>query len=247
MTDIQKRFVEEYCKDCKGGPAAIRAGYSKEGARQKAYELKQDPEIAEAINLRLLAMSMSAEEAQRHVSDIAATRLNDYLTVETVWESSYEKRSLKDLIKELETENQIDSELMARTEMPDKTMDEMFVEIQKRKLQIIRYEIELEINPRAHRVMKTEPKPVKRASVDLVALAKADNEGRIKKLSFNERGLPSVECYPADAALETILKLHGKLVQKIDHSGDIGVKTVDTSTLSDEEKKAFLLLARRVK
>lgn len=49
MTVKRHRFVAEYLVDLNATQAAIRAGYAKKGAKDQAYALMQDPEVAEAI------------------------------------------------------------------------------------------------------------------------------------------------------------------------------------------------------
>ncbi|MBI6912487.1 terminase small subunit [Pseudomonas juntendi] len=49
MTAKRHRFVAEYLKDLNATQAAIRAGYAKKGAKDQAYALMQDPEVAAAI------------------------------------------------------------------------------------------------------------------------------------------------------------------------------------------------------
>lgn len=220
MNALRTRFVEEITVDGNGAAAAVRAGYSEKSAKQQAYKLLQDEEIQRAIKERYVSLAMSAEEATKRMSDIAATRLNDYITVEEVWETPMVKKHLLELIAELQHENDIDDEYADRVELTEAEQDDLFIEKTKRKRQIIRYEIELEMNPNAYRVVKGEPRLVKKPSVDLIKLAKADERGAIRKLSFNERGLPSVECYAADKALEIVLKLNGKLIDRVDHTNN---------------------------
>lgn len=49
MTVKRHRFVAEYLVDLNATQAAIRAGYAKKGAKDQAYALMQDPEVAAAI------------------------------------------------------------------------------------------------------------------------------------------------------------------------------------------------------
>ncbi|AUD00951.1 terminase small subunit [Spirosoma pollinicola] len=231
MTAIQQRFVQEYTVDGIGAAAAVRAGYSKKTAKQKAYELLQNEEIVNAIKERWVSLAMTAEEATKRLSDIAATRLNDYITVEEVWDTPMIKKHLSVLIAELQLELDIEEEVADRTGLFDgngetskkdkkltEAQDEFFLEQAKRKRQIVRYEVELEKNPMAYRFVKGEPILIKKPSVNLIELAKAQERGNIKKISFNERGLPSVEGYAADNAMQTILKLNGKLIDRQDHT-----------------------------
>ena len=52
-------FVLEYLKDLNASAAAVRAGYSPRTARQQAYRMLQEPEIAEAVS------RAQAERAER--------------------------------------------------------------------------------------------------------------------------------------------------------------------------------------
>lgn len=220
MTAKQQRFVEEYTIDGNGAAAAIRAGFTRKAARQAAYQLLKNENVVKAIKERWVSMAMTAEEATKRVSDIAATRLNDYINVEEVWETPMVKKHLSELIAELQFEIDLENEVYDRisAEMTDKEADVHHEEQAVRKRKILRYQVELELNPSAYRFVKGEPVKVRKPVVDLIALAQAEERGNIKKISFNERGLPSVEAYAADGALETILKLNGKLVNKVDHT-----------------------------
>lgn len=250
MSAKEQRFVEEYTRDFCGTKAAIRAGYSEKTAGKQAYQLKQRPEIIEAIELRLKALAMGADEAIKRVSDNARSRLNDYMKVEEVWESPMVKRPLADLIAELKLENRIDQAFYDRATLSEEQQDKLFNQIAERNTDILRFEIELEINPAATRFMKGEPVLVKKSTVDLIALAEADEKGALKKLSFNERGLPSVELYSASEALETILKIHGKLINKVDNSSTDGTMTpnagisIDPSSLTAEQLSIILDIIR---
>jgi hypothetical protein len=84
LTDKQRRFIEEYPKDCNKAAAARRAGYEPAYARQIGYENYTKPYIRAAIDARLKALTISGDEALKHVSDIATTRLNSFLIVRQV-------------------------------------------------------------------------------------------------------------------------------------------------------------------
>ncbi len=54
LTDMQAAFAREYAANGgRGTDAALKAGYSKESAGQRAYELRQIPAVQEAINREL--------------------------------------------------------------------------------------------------------------------------------------------------------------------------------------------------
>lgn len=61
LTDKQKRFVEEYPKDCCATKAAIRAGYSPKTANEQACELLAKPHIRDEVDKRLAIISGQCE------------------------------------------------------------------------------------------------------------------------------------------------------------------------------------------
>ena len=49
----QRRFCEEYLKDCNGSAAAIRAGYAESNSRSTANNLLARPDVREYIDARV--------------------------------------------------------------------------------------------------------------------------------------------------------------------------------------------------
>lgn len=252
MTDKEARFVEEYCKDFNGAQAAIRAGYSKASAKQIAYELKQRPDIMDAIKTHREELTISAEDAIKRISDNARTRLNDFFVFKKEPKTPFVRKSLKSLIKELEAEIRLEEEYFDRVVMTSDEQDDHHAAQTKRKNQIIRYQIELKINPKAYRDVPGETRYEEVAHLDLVKLAKSNDVGTIKSISYNSKGMPQVEMYSATEALEMILKYYGKLVKKVDHSSEDGSMTpannglvIDPSTLTPEELSLLAALIRK--
>lgn len=50
LTDMQRRFVEEYLVDFNGSAAVLRAGYASKYPNRAAYQLLQNPAVKAAIN-----------------------------------------------------------------------------------------------------------------------------------------------------------------------------------------------------
>lgn len=61
LTAKQQAFVIEYLVDLNATQAAIRAGYSKRGAKDQAWQLMQRPEIAAAIKEAMEARNKRAQ------------------------------------------------------------------------------------------------------------------------------------------------------------------------------------------
>lgn len=85
LTPKQRRFVNEYCVDENATQAAIRAGYSENGAGQQAHLLLKNIEIAGAIAERMeevaVAASVTPEMVLREWAKIAFADPNELVDV----------------------------------------------------------------------------------------------------------------------------------------------------------------------
>mgnify|MGYP001202145189 CR=1 FL=1 len=85
LTPKQRRFVNEYCVDENATRAAIRAGYSENGAGQQAHLLLKNIEIQEAIAERMeevaVAASITPEWVVGQWAKIAQADPNDIVQV----------------------------------------------------------------------------------------------------------------------------------------------------------------------
>lgn len=238
LTDKQRRFVEEYVIDCNGRQAAIRAGYSEESAASIASENLTKPNVLAAKERLLEQKSLTALEALKQTSDIARTRLNDFIRIEKVLRVPKVRKLLPELIAELRYLNRLDQDFIERADLPKKEEDEVYGEKQKRDLQILRYQIELEHNPDAYRDVPGEGVWVDEAVPDLVALARANEQGRIKSLAFTQHG-PKIELYPADAALNKILEVYGKVKGPGEVTVNVAITPEDVKTFRAEAEKKY--------
>lgn len=79
LTALQRRFVEEYTKDCNATRAAKAAGYSEKTAHATGWENLRKPEISAAIKARLDELSLSAGEVLHRVSLMARGSLYPFM------------------------------------------------------------------------------------------------------------------------------------------------------------------------
>lgn len=86
VTLRQKRYVEEYFIDYNQKAAAIRAGYSPHSASDIAYELMQNPDIQEMIQLRESQLSarigISQERIKRELAALAFGNMRNFVNIE---------------------------------------------------------------------------------------------------------------------------------------------------------------------
>jgi phage terminase small subunit len=85
LTPKQKRFCEEYLIDLNGTQAAIRAGYSKDSAKEIASEnltkLNIKTEIERLQRVRSEKLEISANEVLQKIRDIAFSDITKTMTV----------------------------------------------------------------------------------------------------------------------------------------------------------------------
>lgn len=217
FTFKQRRFIEEFCVDGNRTQAAIRAGYSPDSAYSIGSENLKKPEIRAAVDARTAELSLPREEVVKRISDNARTRLNNYLKVEKRQRKTQVSQSLHDAIAETESKLWFEEEFLERSilllgfgeEAAEDYREEFVSKVgNPLKLQVLRWRMELEEDPNAFRLVEGPPEEYEAVEVDMIALARAKEEGSIKSLSFNEFG-PKVEMYPADGALRDLGRVHG--------------------------------------
>jgi phage terminase small subunit len=82
LTTKQQAFVEAYLSNgFNATQAALSAGYSEKTAYSIASENLRKPEIAEAIQQRIAALTMSADEALMRLSDHARGTMEDFIAI----------------------------------------------------------------------------------------------------------------------------------------------------------------------
>jgi phage terminase small subunit len=238
LTVREKRFCEEYFKDHNATQAAIRAGYSAKTAYSIAHEILKKPHIREHIGKRLAELALSADETLKAISDIAKSNLNDYFVKRKVVHRPKVVVTLAELIKNTKADIKDIDKLMER--LTGLTTDEIqSYEAQKKSLrrQIVEYEIELERNPQATRIIDGEPQLVEISELDMNKLVADNQGGRIKSYSITEFG-PKVELCAPDAALVNLAKIHG-LFEK-----DNNQKKDHITPMTDEQVNKFIKALR---
>lgn len=82
LTSKQRRFIEEYCKDFNATRAAKEAGYSESTAFVIGYENLKKPYIKKQVEMRLAALTMTADEALLRMSDFARGSFTPFVAID---------------------------------------------------------------------------------------------------------------------------------------------------------------------
>jgi hypothetical protein len=209
LTDKQKRFVEEYCVDWNGTQAAIRAGYSEETARQIGAQNLSKLNIRAAIDQRMLDLSLSSGQTTKLISDIAQTRLNDFMVVREVQGYALENVLVSELITRLEGEIDYINSFIQREGLKKKDQGPYKKQITKRRTLLLEYQLELDsFGPETRRLVAGRPVLQQVVEMDHIALAQAKAGGLIKAWVPTEHGI-KVELYDALGALRDMGRVHG--------------------------------------
>jgi phage terminase small subunit len=216
FTALQQRFIEEYPKDCKKAAAARRAGCEPSNARQQGYEWYLNPHIKAAIDERMAQLTMSADEAAKHNSDIAATRVNDFMVIRQVQGYVQTEQYVtvlithaREEIKQLEAfigRNRLTKEHRAPF---DDQITALFGKISEYEIMVHRFGDDVTL------LAPGRPVVSEYVDFDLVKMAKAKSTGRIKKFKHTKEGV-EIEMYDVQKALDNVFKLNSRFVTKLD-------------------------------
>ncbi len=212
LNDKQKRFAEEYMIDSNATAAAKRAGYSAKSAHVIGMENLRKPEIRAFIEKRLDESAMTKLEAIKLISDIAKSNLADYFITTMCEESELIEKPLKRVIQEAEAAIEFEIEFASLANYSPEEKESHLKDIKNRKRELIRMNLELKRNPKATRIEHGLSKIVEKVELDIKRLIEDKERGRIKSIAPTEHGL-KVEMYSAEAALNTILKIHGAFLK----------------------------------
>lgn len=220
LTAKEKRFCEEYMIDLNASRAARAAGYSERSCAEIGYENLRKPHISDFIDQRLKEKTLKSDEVMKLTTDLAKSSLNDFFTIKQVEHTPRIIKPLSEIIAEVEEEIKFEDEYAAQADLDLKERKGHESAQKWRKRTIIKYNIELKINPAATRIVNGPTIFVDHAELNMVKLVKAKEAGRIKSISHTQFGI-KVEMYAADAALVSLARMHGLYIDNIRHSGSI--------------------------
>lgn len=242
FTAKESRFIDEYLLDLNATQAAIRSGYSKKSARQIGAENLSKPSIKNEIEARLKEHQLDAEGTISIVSKIAKSNANRYLRVVKVEQIPQVEKHLSVLITDLKKKIAFESQYAALAGFSEEEYASHLADQTRRERQILRYELELNEDPDAKRIVNGDPVLVERTEFDLVALAKDKENGIIKSFKMTKDG-PQVEFCSIDGNLNNLLRVHGKFDDKLEvtEKGSIPLnrwlKKNSVKTESEEEEQ----------
>jgi phage terminase small subunit len=218
LTTKQKAFVDALCLEpnISGTQAAINAGYNKKGAAVEAHHCLRNPKVRKALGERLKDVAPTSEEIALHWDRVSRASLNDFYTKKKVEVKTKVKQPLTEAIAAIEADIAYEYDFMVRAwEVLELGKDERAKELQehdayvrRRRLDILRHQMQLERDPAAFRVIDGPVKVEEELVLDLVKAQKAGVLDLARSIKPTMHGI-SVELRDQDAALDKLARMAG--------------------------------------
>jgi len=208
LTDKQQRFVVEYLVDFNKTRAAIRSGYSPNAANNIGYETYKNPLVRKAIDDKIAELQVTAEETTKLITDIAKGNLGDYFVTRKVEYTPKIEVSIDQAIKDIQDIIEFETDFATYADYNDDQTAQHLVYIKQLENTVLRYKMERDRDPKATKIVPGKTVLIDKPELDIAALVKDKERGRIKSVKPTEFGM-AVELYSADTALFNIAKMQG--------------------------------------
>lgn len=211
----QRKFVGAYCRCFNATQAAISAGYSKKTARSIGSENLTKPDIKNAIAAVFATSSMEPEEIAARWTALARAGLDDFYTQVEVEVKTKVAQPLAEAIAQVQKTITFEHKYAQRVGLSGKELKAHQALIEQKRRQIVRWELELEEDPAATRLVDGPSRMEKHMQLDLMKAADLGLLDMVKAIVPTEFGT-KIELRSPDAALDNLAKWRGMLTTKID-------------------------------
>lgn len=227
LSDNERAFAENYVISLRKDLAAISAGYSERSAKEIGHQVYNRVHVKAYIDDLLDQATTSAKETLKLISDTQRANMSNYMHEVERMDIPKIRRGLQEIIDHLQYEIDIEQEFLQVADgLTKQEIETSTMAVRSKELEIIRYDIELNKNPLAYRIVDGDPVLVKEIVLDLAALVADKERGVIKSYKVGKDGTVSVEICDPDSSKERMAKVHG-LYEK-----DNGQKTTTFQIMS---------------
>ncbi|MGI4736102.1 MAG: terminase small subunit [Janthinobacterium lividum] len=218
LTEKQRGFVDALCEEpnISGTKAAEVAGYAKSGAHVEATRLLRNAKVRKALGEQLKDTAPSTEEIALRWDRVSRSSLDDFFTKRKKEVKTTIKQPLAEAIAAIEEDIRHERELMERTwqvlgtseEVQGKELLEHTQWEKRRRVDMLRYEMKLERDPKAFRLIDGPPRIEEELVLDL---AKAQRKGVLdmaRSIKPTRHGI-GIELRDPDVALDKLARIAG--------------------------------------
>lgn len=207
-SDSEIAYCENYVISFSKTKAAEAMGSESKDPGIVGWQVHQRPHVKAYIDLLLEQNTISAKETLKLISDTTQSNMSDYMHEVEYMDIPKVKKGLQGVIDKLQYEIDIEHEFLQLAQNISKEEKERSnLIIRSHELEITRYSIELEKNPLSYRIVDGDPILKKEMRLDMYAIAKDKERGRIKSYKMTKYGV-QVELQSPSVAVE-LAKVHG--------------------------------------
>lgn len=208
LLDSERVFAENYIISLRKDLSAIAAGFSEHSAADIGYQVYKRPHVKAYIESLLDERTTTAKETLKLISDTQRANMSDYLVPVKKWVTPIVKKGLQQLIDESRAYIQLEEEFCLIKGYTEEAYDKFQEQLEQIRDRIVRYQIELKINPDAYRLVDGEAMEVETMELDLVLITNDKERGIIKSFKHTPNGI-SVELCDPDVSKDRMAKIHG--------------------------------------
>ncbi|MBO2010882.1 terminase small subunit [Hymenobacter negativus] len=233
LTAKQKAFVDALCLEpnISHTKAAERAGYAKKSAFVEGSRLLRNAKVRKALGEQLKGVAPTSEEIAVRWDRVSRATLEDFYTTEEYEEPTTELRPLLEKIADLSYQIDFEERVATRQELEEDQLEKHRYRQQQRRNEVIRLEVELEMNPAATYEVPGPPAKKQRLQLDLVKAQKAGVLDLAKAIKPTQFGL-GIELRDPDAALDKLARMSGAYEKDNEQSRAVAVINAKVEVIS---------------
>lgn len=230
------KFCEEYILTLNGTKSAIAAKYAKNSARITASKMLTKTNIKAYIAARLDDYGVTDSEIVKMMVSVAKSSVNDYIVPKKVDKPVEVLKPLSNRIDEIRLSIRKKEMYMQRASLTEDEVAAMMSSIASYRNEIIKIEIDLEIDPNAtYSVWETEE--VEIADLDILALARDKENGKIKGFKQTQFGT-NIELSDPDGMIVKLAQMKGLITNKVEAEINSNNKNVNMNVTPTDEEAA---------
>lgn len=208
-SDSERVFAENYVITLSKTRAAEAMGSESETPGIIGWQVYNRPNVKAYIESLLEEGTISAKETLKLISDTAMGNMSDYMNPVQKLKIPQVRKGLQQIIDQLQYEIEIEQEfLRVAPNLVKEEIERSKDIIRYKELEITRYDIELNKNPNAYRIVDGDPQLVNEMELDLFAVAADKQHAKVKSFKHTKDGVHVELCDP-DASKERLAKIHG--------------------------------------
>lgn len=211
LTEKEKAFANNYVVNgFNKTRAAIASGTKNEAsARTMGCKMYNKPEVQKYIKDLIKQTELPVEQIKKIVQDVAVANLADYYDPVKVIKHHKVEIPLKVYIDGKKEDLLREKIYVERCGLQGKDLKNLEKSLEHSRLHILRLEIELERNPKATRIVESDPYLVEEMMLNINKVIADKERGRIKKFKTGREGT-EIELYNAQDAVDKILRMKGE-------------------------------------